>query len=68
MKAAAFLSLSTELVKDMKVWVEEAAADGALSPADLETLRSATSIVERTTLREVQDKQEQEPEAGTILI
>jgi len=68
MKAVAFLSLSTELVKDMKIWVEEATADGALSPADLETLRAATAIVERTTLREAQDKAGHEPEAGTILI
>lgn len=68
MKAVEFVSLSTELVKDMNIWVHEASSDGALSPADLETLRAATAIVERTTLREAQDKAAHEPETGTIII
>ena len=53
-----FLSLSTELVVDMKAWVEEAGKDHGISPADLAILNSATQVVERVTLREVETSPE----------
>jgi hypothetical protein len=61
MNAKDFLDLSTKLVSDLKAWVVEAANDNSLSPSDLETLRAATQIVERVTLREVDTKSETEP-------
>jgi hypothetical protein len=56
MTAKEFVDLSTKLTGDMKLWVAEAGNDNALSLDDLATLRAATEIVERVTLREVDVK------------
>jgi hypothetical protein len=66
MTASEFLDLSTRLLADMKVWVVEASRDDTLVPADLETLRSATQILERVTLREVAIKPD-EPTGHVVL-
>jgi hypothetical protein len=50
--AQEFLNLSTELFKDMKAWVAEAAKDSTLSPSDLAMLNASIKIVERVTLKE----------------
>jgi hypothetical protein len=62
-----FLDLSTKLLNDLKAWVVEAGRDNSLSPADLETLRAATQIVERVTLREVDTKSETSSDGHIIL-
>ena len=68
MTATEFLDLSTTLVKDMQAWVAEAAADATIGAAELETLRRATAIVERVTVRETTVKAATEPESGIIII
>ena len=55
MTAQEFVALSTTLLKDLKAWVVAAGEDGNLAPADLETIRAATEIVERVTFREAAD-------------
>ena len=52
MTAQEFIDLSTKLFKDLKAWVVAAGEHGNLSPTDLETIRTATEIVDRVTLRE----------------
>ena len=56
MTAKEFLDLSTQLVVDMKAWVEEAGNDNGLPPEDWAILNAATQIIERVTLREVEVK------------
>ncbi len=50
-----FIDLSTRLVADLQAWVVEVGKEDGLSAADLETLQTATHIVERVTLREAQE-------------
>jgi hypothetical protein len=66
MTAQEFIDLSTKLFKDLKVWVAAAGEDGNLSPADLETIRAATEIVERVTLREAAAAPD--PTGGPIIL
>jgi hypothetical protein len=66
MTAKEFLDLSTKLVNDLQRWVEEAANDGTLAASDFEALRTATQIVEKVTLREIDTKPDDE--GGTIII
>ena len=67
MTAKEFLDLSTKLVADLQAWVVEAGKDNSLSPADLETIRVASQIVERVTLREVNTKSEEDPDGHILL-
>ena len=67
MTAQEFLDLSTKRVGDLQAWVREAANDSSISPGELETLRAATQIVERVTLREVNTKAKADPPGHIIL-
>ncbi|MEO7190225.1 MAG: hypothetical protein ABI051_04155 [Vicinamibacterales bacterium] len=67
MTAQQFLDLSTKLVGDLQAWLAEAGQDSSVSADELQTLKSATKIVERVTLREVAQKNEIDP-PGQIVI
>ena len=56
MTAQEFLQISTQLFKDMRVWIAEASKDDALSPSDLAMLNASMKIVERVTLKEAEAK------------
>ena len=56
MTAQEFLTLSTKLFTEMKVWVAEASKSDTLVPSDLAMIEAAMKIVERVTLREVEIK------------
>ena len=56
MTAQEFVKISTQLFNDMRVWIAEAAKDNALSVADLAMLNASMKIVERVTLKEVEEK------------
>ena len=49
--AQEFLTISTQLFNDMRVWIAEASKDSALSAADLAMLNASVKIVERVTLK-----------------
>ena len=56
MTAQEFVKISTQLFNDMRVWIAEAAKDNALSAQDLAMLNASMKIVERITLKEVEEK------------
>ena len=56
MTAQEFLKISTQLFNDMRVWIAEASKDSALSASDLAMLNASVKIVERVTLKEVEEK------------
>jgi hypothetical protein len=68
MTARQYLQLSTQLMGDLQHWILESSEHEALSQADLETLDSATRILERVTLGQAQVKVDAEPEGGTVVI
>jgi hypothetical protein len=55
MTSQEFVDLSTRLVADLRAWVLEVGKEDSLSAGDLETLRAATRVVERVTVREAQE-------------
>jgi hypothetical protein len=67
MTAQEFLDLSTKLVADLRAWIAEAGKDETLSAANLETIRDASQIVERVTLREVKAKATDDPGGHLVL-
>jgi hypothetical protein len=67
MTAQEFLDLSTKLVADLQAWVAEAGKDDTLSTPDLETIRGASQIIERVTLKEVGTKSAEDPEGHILL-
>ena len=56
--AKEFLDTSTKLFADMKLWIEEASKERALSASDLAMLHAAVKIVERATLKAAEIKPE----------
>ena len=56
MTPQAFLALSTRLSIDLKDWIAAAHQDGVLSQSDLGLLESASKIVERATLKDIEGK------------
>lgn len=58
MTAQQFLALSTDLFRDMKLWIAEASKDDALSASDLAILNASMTLVERVTLSEAEKKPE----------
>ena len=50
------LDASTKLFADMKLWIEEASKEEALSASDLAMLNAAVKIVERATLKAAEIK------------
>ena len=54
--AQEFVKISTQLFNDMRVWIAEASKDNALSASDLAMLNASVKIVERVTLKEVEEK------------
>ena len=54
--AQEFVKISTQLFNDMRVWIAEASKGSALSASDLAMLNASVKIVERVTLKEVEEK------------
>jgi hypothetical protein len=56
MTSPEFVALSTKLISDMKVWIQEASKDETMTPADLVLLQETLKIVERVTYLEMEIK------------
>ncbi len=51
MNPKAFISLSTQVTRDMKSWIEAASSEHGLSAEQLVTLQAAAGVIEEIAVR-----------------